>query len=394
MVDALPRALRESGFAAERGRDPVPVRVEPFATVAERYSAFCKDAIFGPHQSPEWLQAWGQETGAEMHALTVGAADDPQLMLVVEIAQGRMFRTARFPGGAHANGNFPATAPKAVSALAPPAFDALGASLGNVDLVALERLEPLKDGLGNPLLALATGDSPNVALATDLSGGFDALLERRSGKRKRKKHRSQIRKFEAAGGYRFIRARTPAEAEALLDAFFAMRDARFRQLGARNTFGDPKVQSFIRHLYVAELSRAAPRFVLDGLEIGGTLRAVTGCSVMRGRMACDFTAMDESGLASSSPGEFLFFELIRKACENGLAVFDFSVGDEPYKRLWCDIETRQRDLFLPLTGRGRAIAYARRSMASAKRSIKDSPLVWSLAKRLRRVARTREVGDD
>lgn len=400
MVDALQPALREAAVQPrENTVSPhTDVTVAPFdAAALEFYAEFCREAVFAPHQCPLWLQAWGQETGAEMLAITVGRAPQPQFVLVVEIVRQGIFRVARFPGGRHANGNFPATA--RTLAGAPAAADGMAAALRSarpdVDLVSLERLEPLEDGIANPLLRLATGTSPNVALSVDLAGGFEALLERRSGKRKRKKHRSQVRKYEEAGGYRLIRAQTSDEVDALLSAFFAMRQERFRRIGARDTFAEPEVRAFLHGLYREALDTPSPRFVLDGLEVGGQIHAVAGGNVLGARMTCDFTAMDEGDIASASPGEFLFFELIRKACEDGLAVFDFSVGDEPYKRLWCDIETRQSDLFLPLSARGRAMALAQRRLAATKQAIKNNPLAWKLAKSLRRgVAGQKSTAED
>ncbi|TIX05388.1 MAG: GNAT family N-acetyltransferase, partial [Mesorhizobium sp.] len=65
---------------------------------------------------------------------------------------------------------------------------------------------------------------------------------------------------------------------------------------------------------------------------------------------------------------------------------DFSVGDEPYKRLWCDIETQHFEVLVPLTLKGRALALALRQGARTKAIIKNSPLIWKLTKMLRRKA--------
>ena len=132
-------------------------------------------------------------------------------------------------------------------------------------------------------------------------------------------------------------------------------------------------------------------FVMHGLEVGGTLRAVTGSSIAGDRMICDISAIATDDLTGTSPGDFLFHEMIREACERGLAVFDFSVGDEHYKRLWSDTETWQSDLFVPLTARGGAAVAVSRSVVAMKRAIKSNPLVWSLAKRLRKGVAGREA---
>ena len=75
-----------------------------------------------------------------------------------------------------------------------------------------------------------------------------------------------------------------------------------------------------------------------------------------------------------------------KPASKGCEVYDFSVGDEPYKRLWCDIETRQFDVVVPLTAKGRLLALQMRLTARLKAFIKNSPLVWKLAKLLRKRA--------
>lgn len=379
----------------DRRPDPVlDCRILDFdAASFARYSAFAGAFGCAPHQSPAFLSAWRDGTGATIVFAEIGGRGETQAIMPLEIATSAICRTACFPGGSHANGNFAPLRPGSMDGAAMLA--ALRAALqrdrADVDMLALERMTPSLGGVANPLVPLASGASPDVALAVGLDGGFDALLDRSSGKRKRKKYRSQLRKFEAAGGWRIIRAASDAEVDRLLGAFLAMKAERFARLGIPNVFAEPGCEAFLRSLYSDALRQPEPPFALTGLEVGGTLRAVTGSSVLADRIICDVSAIASDDLAATSPGDFLFFDMIRDACERGKAVFDFSVGDEYYKRLWCDTETWQSDLFLPLTARGTAVATVSRSIAAMKRAVKSSPLLWSLAKRLRRSAAGRET---
>jgi CelD/BcsL family acetyltransferase involved in cellulose biosynthesis len=357
------------------------------------YARFAVANPCGPHQSPAFLSAWQEGAGAEIVFAELRSRGQVAMIVPLEIATSAICRTACFPGGSHANGNFAPMGPGARldgAAILAAIRGALQRERSDVDMLALERMAPTLESRDNPLVAMAGGASPDVALAVRLDGGFDALLERSSGKRKRKKYRSQLRKFEAAGGWRVIRASTPAEVDRLLDAFLVMKAQRFARMGIANVFAEPGCEAFLRTLYRDALRQPEPQFRLTGLEIGGTLRSVTGSSLLPTRVICDVSAITDDELSAASPGEFLFFEMIREACERGLAVFDFSVGDEHYKRLWCDTETWQKDLFLPLTARGSAVATVSRSIAAMKRAVKSSPLLWSLAKRLRRSAAGRE----
>ncbi|MDG4877782.1 GNAT family N-acetyltransferase [Mesorhizobium sp. WSM4935] len=354
------------------------------------YVQFCASALFAPAQSASWVSNWATATGADMVVATLACDGRPALSLALEVVRRGPFKVARFAGGRHANGNFAAADPRflpAIDALAIRAMlKAIARARPDIDLISLERLLPDLDGVANPLAMLPGFPSPNLALAVDLDGGFDALLSRASGKRKRKKHRSQTRKFEAVGTFRRIEARTRKEVDRLLDAFFEMKEVRFAKMGIANVFGDSHVRDFFRALFTDALSEEKPPFLLHGLEVAGKLRAVTGSSRSGKRLICEFGAIADDDLAFTSPGDFLFFDNIQQACELGFDVYDFSVGDEPYKRLWCDIEVRHFEVLAPLTLKGRVLATALRQGARAKAFIKNNPTVWKLTKMLRRKA--------
>lgn len=354
------------------------------------YAEFCHSALFAPAQSAGWILNWAAHTGADVVVATLRVDDRPVFSLALEVTRSGAFRVARFMGGRHANGNFAAADPQwlanADSAAIRSMLAAIAKARRDIDLVALERLLPDLDGVANPLSALPHFSSPNLSLAASLVGGFDALLTRVSGKRRRKKHRSRARKFEAVGSYRRIEAKTADEVHMLLDAFFEMKEFRFRKMGIANVFGEAEVRAFFRSLFTDALQEEDRSFVLHGLEVAGKLRAVTGSSRSGKRLICEFGAIAEDDLAHTSPGDFLFFENIQEACEAGFEIYDFSVGDEPYKRLWCDVETQHFEVLVPLTLKGRGLALVLRHGASLKAFIKHSPMVWKLTKLLRRKA--------
>ena len=155
--------------------------------------------------------------------------------------------------------------------------------------------------------------------------GSRRLVSEPSGKRKLKKHRTQARKYEAAGGFRRTEAQSADEVDRLLSAFFEMKAARFRKAGIADVFAQARVKAFFRKLFLDALPLTPKPFVLHGLEVGGKLRAVTGSSRTAGRLICEFSAIADDEIAHASPGEFLFFANIQEACDEGLAVYDFGV---------------------------------------------------------------------
>lgn len=354
------------------------------------YLEAAASGLHAPAQSPSWITSWIAEARPDVVAAAIMRDGRPVLSVALEVVSRGPMRIARFMGGGHANGNFAPLSRADARSISVGDLNLLTAAIRkarpDLDLIALERLAPTLAGMPNPLLLLPGMQSPNVSLAVDLDGGFTALLARASGKRKCKKHRSQIRKFEAAGGWRRREARSVLEVDEFLAAFFAMKAVRFSKMGVADVFADPQVQNFFRTLFAQSLSAPRPPFVLHALEVGGKIRAVTGSSRCHDRLICEFGAIVEDDLSFASPGEFLFFDNIEEACKEGLAVYDFSVGDEPYKRLWCDLEIRQFDVLVPLSAKGHAAAAALRLASRFKAFVKNNRYTWRLVKALRKKA--------
>ncbi|MBB6466427.1 CelD/BcsL family acetyltransferase involved in cellulose biosynthesis [Aminobacter lissarensis] len=355
---------------------------------SEALSAYGKFAnIYAPAQSPEWVSTWIDASKPDAVLATLSASGRPVMSVALEVGREGPFRIARFLGGKHANGNFPAVDKNWLATASAGDIDVLVRAIGkarpDIDLVAFDRLIGDFKGLSNPLLKLSSSPSPNVALAVDLDGGFERVLTRTNGKKKRKRHRSQERKYEAVGGARRTMAHTTAEANAMLDAFYAMKEQRFGAMGITDVFADAEVRNFFRKLFVDALAQENPSFVLHGLEVGGKYRAVTGSSRAGNRLVCEFGAISDDELAYASPGEYLFFDNISEACDQGFDIYDFSVGDEPYKRQWCDLEILHSDVLVPLTVKGRIYALGLKSLSRAKGTIKNNATMWALIKRLR-----------
>lgn len=357
------------------------------ATALATYRADCREARYAPAQDPVWVAAWARHGGGDCLIARLTRGGRPVMALALEVASRGPFRIARFVGGSHANGNFPATTEDGAETIGRDALraltDALAGARPDIDLLALQRQAHSVEGLANPLLALAHSTSPHIALAADLDGGFDAVLERANGNRKRKQHRAQARKLEAAGGFARRAAATPGDVDRMLDTFFAMKSERFARMGIANVFEADHVRRVFRALFHDALAQAPPPFVLHGLEVGGRLRAVTGSSRVGRTVTCQFSAIAEDELSQYSPGAFLFYLNIEDACAEGMAIYDFSVGDEHYKRQWSDIEQVQFDVFLPLTAKGRLLAAADGALARAKRGINASPRLRDAVKKLR-----------
>lgn len=354
--------------------------------VLSRYGEIIASGVAGHSQQALWVSSWNETVPSDGFILTVFKNGQPLLALPLEVMQVGPLRIARFMGGTHANANFPACAMDCegldANALSQTIAAALAANRPDIDALVLERQMHALGGMTNPLAVLPQQTSPNIALAVSLESGFDGVLAKHNGKRRRKKHRYQCRKFEEAGGYRLITAQTPEETERLFAAYLEMKAIWFRKNRLRDVFADEKIRGFFKHLFAEALKQEKPAYYMEALEVGGTLRAVSASSCVDGRVVCEFGGIAEDDMTQFSPGEFLTYGSIQAACCDGNRIFDYGVGDEHYKRLWCDEEIHQFDVVLPLTANGRIYAGIMRPLKALKRHIKSSPGMTRLVRRL------------
>lgn len=352
----------------------------------ETYAQICSRGLFSPAQSAAWMEAWAASIEPDYIVATIVADGEPVFGLALEVTHAGPFKVARFMGGKHANGNFPAATRDFAASAGPADFQALFRSIRqarpDIDIIALERMVAEFEGAPNPLLALPHSTSPNLALEVELAPGFEAISGR--SKKMRTKHRRQIRQFEAAGGYRRIEAKTHAEVTRLIEGFFAQKEIRLTAMGMANAFGDSKVQKFFHRLFTGALEGSKPAFVLHAVEVAGKLRAISGSSRSAKRVTCEFMSIAEDDLTRAGPGEFIGYENIREAAEQGLHVYSFGVGDEAYKRRWCDIEVRHFDVIAPLGLKGHMLARGLRATNGLTAAVRNNPTLWKVVKSLRR----------
>lgn len=387
MVDAtaspLDRRKRKDPATEVVGRRQAIAAV--VSTDFDTYANACRNTSFSPAQDPDWIGAWVRNVPTDALFICIDRNGSSAIALALCVEQSGPFKIARFIGGPHANGNFP---PVSVSKMpddecVAEIVRALRAERPDIDVLALERLVPEWGGVRNPLLALPHSISPNIALAADLSNGFDALVDKFSGAKRRKRHRYQTRKLQAIGALEHRRADTADEAARLMSAFVAMKRDRLKRLGVGNMFADEPIQRFFEDLFGRAADSAPPKYFIEALLVGGTPRAITGSSRSGKRIICDFAAVLDDELAPHSPGDYLFYLSLEAASRDRMTVYDFSVGDEPYKRSWCDIETQQWDVWAPLTARGRMLARLLAAKSRLKALIKRSPLLWRTLKSIR-----------
>lgn len=390
-------ATRYMGILAGEERAPsvVPLsirlhdRMEPLEA---KWRALEADNNLSLHQSYDWCHAWAETHACKLLIVEGFSGGKTHLILPLEIMRHGPVRTARFLGTAFSNINTGLYTEEFRFLAAPPrlrqALEQARSQFSRYfDLFMLEKVPLDWRGETNSFADLPATLNQNAAFQLELFEDFERTLAQVNAKRRRKKFRTSERRLEMLGGYEHVVAETAEDSRALLEVFFRQKAARFDTMGLPDVFRNEETRSFFRTLVAVPSADGNYPLQLHAVRLKGEnqgrIVAIAGLSRKGDHVICQFGSIDDTIAADASPGEFLFYLAIRKLCGEGVRLFDFGIGDQPYKRSWCTIETPQHDLLWPTTVAGTAVAAVHRAKAGAKRIIKQNPQVYSFLQRIR-----------
>ena len=348
------------------------------------------------HQGYDWCRAWAAAHGSRLLIVEGVHAGRTELILPLEIVHHGPVRVARFLGSPFSNintGLYTEGLPLACHAAgaAPGARCRPARSSRAISIFSCwKTCRSCGADASIPSRSFRPSRTRTPPSSSALLADFDQTLAQINAKRRRKKFRQSRTPAGGAGRVRACRgAKHPSEACATLDhSSSSRRPCASRPWACRTCSGTKKRRrSFAPSARIPASTDAYP-LQLHALRIAtgpeaGRVVAIAGLSRKGDHVICQFGSIDEGFAPETSPGEFLFHLMIRRLCGEGVALFDFGIGDQAYKRSWCNIETVQHDLLWPTTLAGTAFAGLHRAKAGAKRVIKQNPRLYGFLQRLR-----------
>lgn len=232
-----------------------------------------------------------------------------------------------------------------------------------VDLSGLRERSPFLElvrrrGLsswGAPV-AVVTNSCPEV----DLTGGWKPLLERHKSKQ-RSSWRRKAARLERLGSVEFLETGDNAAIEAAMP--------RITELWRRRWDGQRVQPSFAEHADFQR--RAAAKLAANDLALLSTLcldgEIIAFAYGVRGRdSTSSYVLAHDDGLHRYSPGLLLLLNVLEAACQRRDRMYDFSLGDAPYKAMWV---TDQQRVYRAIWGRGRWLRGGWSAARSRARSV-------------------------
>jgi CelD/BcsL family acetyltransferase involved in cellulose biosynthesis len=368
---------------------------DDLAAVAPLWQAFERDADCTVFQDYNWLAAWQRHIGTRLGtqpAIVLMRDASARLSCILQLAveRKRITRRLTWLGSDLCDYNAPLLAPDFERSVPAGEFAALWREIAALvreaprlrfDLVDLQKMPERVGGQRNPFLDLPVIAHPSGAYIATLGEDWEAYYAAKRSSATRKRERRQLKHLAEHGEVRFVDVEDRDDIARTLDTMLAQKSRAFARMGVKNIFAQPGYREFYLDLATDMNVRALTH--ISRLDVGALPAAANLGLRFRNSYYLVLSSYHDGEIARFGPGRAHLHELMRHAIEQGFERFDFTVGDEPYKRDWSDTELKLVDYLEPATLRGSLAAARTLAYRRAKRVIKQTPLLWSLFSRAR-----------
>jgi CelD/BcsL family acetyltransferase involved in cellulose biosynthesis len=396
-TDCADRAIRSSASIEAVANIRLSVHTD-LAALEPDWREFEQSADGTVFQTFEWLATWQRHIGTRngvVPAAVVGRSETDDILFLLPFAiETRLgVRCLTWLGSELCDYNGPLLAADFSRRVGAQRFALLWPELTELlqqdaslryDLTNLEKMPEWVGGQANPFLDLGVVLHPSGAYVADLGDDWTSFYAAKRSSATRQRDRAKHKRLSRFGEVRFVTAESDEEIAHTLDILISQKSRSFARMGVEDIFTRPGYREFFLDIATNLNVRALTH--VSRLEIGPTTAATNLGLRFRDSYYLVLSSYHDGELSRFGPGRAHLHELLRHAIEGGLQRFDFTVGDEPYKRDWSDTELRLYDHLAAVTARGMLVVAAMAAYRRAKRFIKQTPPLWHAYLKVRGLA--------
>ncbi len=249
------------------------------------------------------------------------------------------------------------------------------------DVVDLRKMPDHVGRQFNPFCYLGVDIHPAGAHYAELGPDWEGFYKERRSSSTRSRDRSKVKRLAGVGETVFVTPDTDAEIVRTVETMLDQKAAYFARAGIADVFARPGYRAFYLDLATDPQTRGLVH--VARLDVAGVIAAANLGFQFRGRYYYVIASYAPGDLQRYGAGAIHLRELMKRAIEQGCTVFDFTIGDEPYKLEWCNVSIKLYDHLSPALPIGWPAVAGMRGLLSAKRYIKGDPRLWALAQKVR-----------
>jgi CelD/BcsL family acetyltransferase involved in cellulose biosynthesis len=362
---------------------------EDLSAIEQDWRAFEASADGTVFQSFDWLATWQRLIGVRngvRPAIVVGrdGAGTILFLLPLSVCSTGFARELTWLGSELCDYNAPVLAANFSARVDAKRFMALWETIARClqdnprlryDFINLEKMPETVGAQPNPMRYLGGTMTPSGAYLTHLTGDWETFYVAKRSSATRRRDRIKRKRLGELGEVKFVNPASDSETLLTLDTLMAQKARSFARMGVDNLFAKPGHAEFYRAL----ASDPATRHLVhvSRLDVGATVAAINLGLTYRDCYHHLLASYDDGEVSRFGPGAAHLNDLLHQAIDRGFRIFDFTIGDERYKRDWCDTELKLYDYIAAATWRGALVAMPMLAALRLKRRIKQTPVLWN-----------------
>jgi CelD/BcsL family acetyltransferase involved in cellulose biosynthesis len=210
--------------------------------------------------------------------------------------------------------------------------------LGRIDLIYFDRQPMYLNEVYNPFYANFSSYADIKSYKMKLASPWEEFLNSKLKKKQQADSNRQIRRLNDLGVLKYIVSDKLDLSKAIVDKMIEYKRIRYKETNSFDFLKFEKNRNFFKSLTAIDDQSIRIHFsalVMDGKIISTHVGIIWS--------DCFYYLMpsNESNIYKSySTGRLLLEELVKNSINTGIKYFDFTVGAEEYKKIWCESETQ------------------------------------------------------
>ena len=334
-------------------------------------------------QRYRWLSHWQETIGKESprtepSIVLLEDSKGPQALLPFGLQQRNWVLVLNFLGGIQNDFHCPVYTNKGKEMFQHPGlWEEIFSKLPNFDLLHFNKIP--EEIATNSLFNLRKDNIhvSDYSYSTELPSSWEEYQNKLTSKIKADSRRRRKRLAEK-GELRFeILEPGKEKLSIVFETFFEQKRTRYQNTGAYDMLASDAARCFYSNVPM-ELGEGA-KAQLTALFLDNLVLATHWGVVDKGRFYLLMPTFSQDW-KRYSPGRLLKEHLHKWSIEQGLKVFDFTVGREEYKKEWCELEIKLLEILQSRTLKGKLYVHA----LMAKRAIKKSLVIVNGVRQFRK----------
>ena len=311
------------------------------------WSEFEDNALITPFQSYVWLSHWQQTIGTPLLSIQpqiVHISENGQTVLIFPLGIRKSYgiKILEWLGGQQTDYMLPLLYPN--NYYNKTNFDEIWNKtikcLQNFDVLHIKNQMEYIEEFPNPFHLKFKIHKHEISYYTDLGHSWEEFYKSKISKKLIADSRRQLRRLNEVGRVNFIVAKDTITKNNIIQKMMDQKSRRFRETGYMDLFHISQFRDFYEKL--TEIPLCSLDIHCSALTVDNVMIATHLGIIHNGTYYYLMPGYEGGDWMKYSAGRLLMEYLLEWSIKNGLKVFDFTIGSEPYKMKWCE---KQIDLY-------------------------------------------------